>query len=490
METATLVRQLGVWSNGRGSLQQKLARGLMDVIRHGDIAPGLRLPSERSLADALRISRTTVVAAYDALREHGWLESRAGSGTWVCRESPVVSAARTSAQESALAASPLLGLLEHRGDEDVVELALGTPLPLAELPADQFTLPADEHAALLRDRGYYPFGLPALRQAIAFEFNRIGVPTDREQVLVTNGAQHAFMLCAMLALQRGDTALLEDPTYFGAIDACRAVGARIATVPVGPAGTAPAAIRARTTAAAARIVYLTTTFQNPTGTVMPVQARKDLARMVGELGVPVVDDRTMADLVLDGSPPPPLAAYGPDQPVLTIGSLSKLVWPGLRLGWIRAPEPIIQRLARLKSAMDLASPITTQAVAARLFGALDVVRALRRQQLKPRRDLLASLLGERIPEWTFRVPHGGLFLWVELPTGDAREFAQFAVRHGVVALPGSTLSADESHTTFLRIPFLAEPETLRRGVDRLATAWRGFHSAGRTKRRPRVAVFQ
>jgi DNA-binding transcriptional MocR family regulator len=490
MDIVTLVRQLGVWSNGRGSLQQKLARGLMDVIRHGDITPGLRLPSERALADALQISRTTVVAAYDALREHGWLDSRAGSGTWVRRESPVVSAARTSAQESALAASPLLGLLEHRGDEDVIELALGTPLPLAELPAERFTLPADEHAALLRDRGYYPFGLPALRQAIASEFARTGVPTDREQVLVTNGAQHAFMLCAMLTLQRGDTALLEDPTYFGAIDACRAVGARIATVPVGPAGTAPAAIRARITAAAARLVYLTTTFQNPTGTVMPVQARKDLARMVGEFGVPVVDDRTMADLVLEGSPPPPLAAYAPDQPVLTIGSLSKLVWPGLRLGWIRAPEPIIQRLARLKSAMDLGSPITTQAVAARLFGALDEVRVLRRQQLQPRRDLLASLLSERIPEWTFRVPHGGLFLWVTLPSGDAREFAQFAVRHGVVTLPGSTLSADESHTTFLRIPFLAEPETLRRGVDRLATAWRGFHSPGRTSRRQRVAVLQ
>ena len=491
METATLVRQLGVWSHGRGSLQQKLARGLMDVIRHGDIAPGLRLPSERALADALQISRTTVVAAYDALREHGWLDSRAGSGTWVCRQSPVVSAARTSAQESALAASPLLGLLEHRVDEDVIELALGTPLPLAELPAERFTLPADEHAALLRDRGYYPFGLPALRRAIACEFARVGVPTDREQVLVTNGAQHAFMLCAMLALQRGDTALLEDPTYFGAIDACRAVGARIATVPVGPAGTAPAAIRARLTASAARLVYLTTTFQNPTGTVMPVQARKDLARMVGEFGVPVVDDRTMADLVLEGSPPPPLAAYGPDQPVLTIGSLSKLVWPGLRVGWIRAPEPIIQRLARLKSAMDLGSPITTQAVAARLLGGLDEVRELRRQQLKPRRDLLASLLGERIPEWTFRIPQGGLFLWVKLPSGDAREFAQFAVRHGVVTLPGSTLSADESHTACLRIPFLAEPETLRRGVDRLATAWRGFHAPGRSRRRQQnVEVLQ
>ena len=124
METAPLVRQLGLWSNGRGPLQQKLARALMDVIRHGDIAPGLRLPSERALAGALQISRTTVVAAYDALREHGWLDSRAGSGTWVCRRSPVVGAARSSAQESALAASPLLGLLDQRGDDDVVELVL------------------------------------------------------------------------------------------------------------------------------------------------------------------------------------------------------------------------------------------------------------------------------------------------------------------------------------------------------------------------------
>ena len=128
--------------------------------------------------------------------------------------------------------------------------------------------------------------------------------------------------------------------------------------------------------------------------------------------------------------------------------------------------------------MDLGSPITTQAVAARLLGTLDEVRALRRQQLKPRRDLLASLLSERLPTGRSVSPHGGLFLWVKLPSDDAREFAQFAARHGVVTLPGSTLSADESHTAFLRMPFLAEPETLRRGVDRLATAWRG-HSLSR-----------
>jgi len=489
METGTVVRQLGVWSSGKGALQQKLARALMEVIRHGDIGPGIRLPSERALACALKISRTTVVAAYDALRELGWLESRSGSGTWVCVRSPELTAARHSAREVELAASPLLGLLDHRTDEDAIDMALGTPLPLIELPNELFTLPPDEHQSLLRDRGYYPFGIPALRRAIAAEFSKNGLSTSAEQVLVTNGAQHAFMLCAMHALQRGDTALLEDPTYFGAIDACRAIGARIATVPVGPGGVSAAAIRGRMTATAARLIYMTTTFQNPTGAVMPAGVRREIARLVAELGVTLIDDRAMADLVLEGNPPPPLAAFAGEHPVLTVGSLSKLVWPGLRVGWVRAPEPIVQRLARLKTTMDLGSPLVTQAIAVRVFDALDHVRALRREQLKPRRDLLAALLRERLPDWTFRLPHGGLFLWVELPDGDAREFAQFAVRHGVVTLPGSTLSADGAHTSFLRLPFLAEPETLRRATDRLATAWRLFTSDRRLAR-VRVPVLQ
>jgi DNA-binding transcriptional MocR family regulator len=408
----------------------------------------------------------------------------------VCVRSPAVDAARHSTQDSVLAASPLLGLLDQRGDDDVVDLALGTPFPLAEMTADRFALPESEHAALLQDRGYYPFGLPSLRAAIAAEFCRSGVATTREQVLITNGAQHAFVLCAMLFLQRGDTALLEDPTYFGAIDACRTVGARIATVPVGPGGAAPSAIRARMTATGARLIYLTTTYQNPTGSVTPLAALRDMARLVAEFGVAVVDDRTMADLVLDGAPPPPLAAFAGDQPVLTIGSLSKLLWPGLRIGWIRGPEPIVQRLARLKSAMDLGSPITTQAVAARLLDRLDEVRALRRRQLKPRRDFLVERLRQRLPDWTFRVPQGGLFLWVKLPAGDAREFTQFAARHGVVALPGSMLSADESHTAHLRLPFLADPDTLQRGVDRLATAWRLYRPGSRSHKQQTLAVLQ
>jgi DNA-binding transcriptional MocR family regulator len=165
--------------------------------------------------------------------------------------------------------------------------------------------------------------------------------------------------------------------------------------------------------------------------------------------------------------------------VLSIGSLSKLVWAGLRVGWVRAPEPIIQRLARLKIATDLCSPLLTQRIAVRLLGAIDEFRKMRRLQLEPRRDLLVTLLKQHLPEWKFRVPNGGLFLWVKLPYGDAREFSQVALRHGVILLPGPVMSDAEEHVRFIRLPFLAEPETLTSGVNRLASAWRDYQSSDR-----------
>src|SRR5262249_22178913 len=153
------------------------------------------------------------------------------------------------------------------------------------------------------------------------------------------------------------------------------------------------------------------TYQNPTGALMPAAARREIAKLAAEFAVPVIDDETLADFVLEGAGAPPIAAFAPPgAPVICIGSLSKLLWPGLRIGWVRAAEPIVERLARVKSAMDLGSPLITQAIAARLLGDMEEARNLRRRQLKPRRDLLAALLAEHLSEWTFRVPPGGLFL--------------------------------------------------------------------------------
>jgi DNA-binding transcriptional MocR family regulator len=475
MNARAVVSILGVWTRGQGGLQRKLTDALMLGIRQGSLAPGVRLPSERALADALTISRTTVVASYDALRDAGWLESRQGSGTWVRAGSQAIEMAR-SAHAATLMASPLLGLVFERDTGNVVDFGLGSPLPLAELDPDLFVLPRDEYDALMRERFHYPFGLPVLRRAIADRYTHEGLATRPEQVLVTNGAQHAVALCAALCLERGDSALIEDPTYFGAIDALRAVGARLTPLPVKADGVAPSMLRDRLTATAARLVYLAPTCQNPTGAVMGVAARKGIAKIAAETGTPVIDDRTLADLVLDGSPPPPLAVHEPNGPLLTVGSLSKLIGPSLRIGWVRAPEPFVQRLARLKTAMDLGSPLVAQAVAARLVQVVDEARRLRQRQLRPRRDHIASLLRRQMPDWQFSKPAGGVFIWVTLPDGDARAFAQVALRHGVVIVPGPYMSADDQHARSIRITFVSEPKTLTAGVTRLATAWRQFRS--------------
>ncbi len=486
MQTHDLVSHLGAWSAGRGSLQRKLAHALMQAIRYGALNPGIRLPSERDLASALTISRTTVVAAYDALREGGWVESRTGSGTFVSR-SGAAAVARGAAQARALAASPLLGLLAAHEAQDMVDLVLGAPLPLTGLPLDFFTLPPEEYGVLVNDRRYYALGLPALRQAIASYYVQSGLATRAEQILVTTGAQQGISLCAGLYLQRGDSALVEDPAYFGVLDAFRAAGARIGGVALDAHGVSPATLRQRIIAASSRLVYLTPTFQNPTGVLMPSAARKEVAQMAAGLGVPIIDDCTLFDLALEGSPPPPIAVFAPDAPVITLGSLSKLIWPGLRIGWVRAPATIVESLARVKSATDLGSPLLTQAIAVRLLGHIEIIRKLRRQQLKPRRDLLAALLRERLSDWKFTLSLGGLFLWVKLPGGDAREFAQTALRHGVVILPGPLMSATGQHAGFVRIPFIAEPAVLRTGIHRLAAAWRDYRSG---PHRPAIMVDQ
>jgi DNA-binding transcriptional MocR family regulator len=488
MDAKAAAAVLGVWAGGRGTLQRRLTEALMQAVRQGGLAPGVRVPSERALARVLAVSRTTVVAAYDALREAGWFESRHGSGTWVRTGSPAIALARGADQARGASASPLLGLLVDRVAHDVIDLGLGSPLPLTDLAPERFVLPGDEYTALMHERFHYPIGLPALRQAVADSYSTDGLPTRPDQVLVTNGAQHALALAAALYLQRGDAALIEDPTYFGAIAAFRTAGARLVPLPVKAHGVPPGTLRDRLTGTAARLVYLTPSCQNPTGATIGDAARREIARIATDTATPIVDDRTLADVVLQGPLAPPLAVHAPEAPILTVGSLSKLIGPALRIGWVRAPESIVHRLARLKAAMDLGSPLIAQAIAARLVAGTDDARRLRRRQLRPRRDHLVSELRRHLPDWKFTVPAGGLFLWVKLPDGDAREFAQVALRHGVVIVAGPDMSADEQHSRHIRITYLWDVGSLTTGVARLSAAWRSYRSIKPRPREPAVIV--
>jgi len=329
----------------------------------------------------------------------------------------------------------------------------------------------------MRDHGYYPLGYPPLRRAVAAHLSARGLPTTPEQVLVTGGAQQAISLLAAYYVSPGSVIVLEDPTFPGAVDAFRAAGGRILSVPVHAAGADIELIAATIAQNTVRAVYLMPTFHNPAGAVMPEAARRELARFARASGVPIIEDNTLAELKLGCEPPPPIAAYGRGAHIVSVGSLSKLFWAGLRVGWIRAPRSAIAQLGQLKAVADLGTSLVSQAIAASMLVGSERISDLRRAELTGRLALLEDLVCTMLPDWRWRRPKGGLSIWARLPAGSSTELAQIAGRRGVLIAPGPLMSPTGRFDEFIRLPFDHEPAVLREGIRRLASAWRSYAAA-------------
>lgn len=465
--SAGLERVLGRWRARPGSLASRLTDAIRDAVATGDLSPGERLPAERALGAALNLSRSTVVGAYDRLRSEGWLESRQGSGTFV--SATAVAAAIDGSDPNANAI--FKRMIAPSGP--VIDLSLASPAGDPAVP-EAARAAARDLERFTTSPGYFPTGLPELRQAIARHLHGCGLSATADEILVTTGCQQALSLVAEVFLHPGEPALVESPTFPGALDALRAAGARLVSARVGRAGVEPSAVRRLLNRTQARLVHLTPTFNNPTGTVTPAGERPRLARIAGEFQVPLIEDMALADLWFGSPPPPPLAAHPSGGLVVTVGSLSKLLWGGLRLGWVCAPRHVIARLAQRKVVVDIASPVLDQLVAIRLLTRADEIAERRRRELRMRRDLLASLLGSLIPDWTWQRPEGGVCIWARLPKGDSRDFAAVALRHGVALVAGPQFAPGEAWTDHVRLPFTPEADQLEEGVQRLARAWKEF----------------
>jgi DNA-binding transcriptional MocR family regulator len=472
------VRALGNWSEGEGPAYRRLASALKAAIQRGEVGSGQRLPAERVLARLLSLSRTTVVAAYEILRQEEWLESRQGSGTRVSSGS---GAAALPPEEGSFRGHPVYrGLIEGPGG--TIEF-LGAHLPGNETLAKELaTIDRRALAEVVRGPGYLPMGLPQLRRAIASHLTARGLPSREEQVLVTCGAQQAIAIAGAALLRRGDAVILENPTYLGAIDIFTSLGARLTPVPVERDGVSADRLREIAGRTAPRLLYLMPTFQNPTGALMPERKRRAIARLARERNVPLLEDNTLADLSLAGDPPPPLAAFEPEAPILTVGSLSKLFWGGLRVGWIRASEALLTRIARRRIMADLGGSVLSQLAAVRLLARADEFQTLRRREVREKLDRLTRLLARLLPDWTWTPPAGGLSLWARLPRGNADEFAQIALRHGVSVVAGSLASPDAAVSDHLRLPYVLDAESMEEGVRRLARAWAAYGAAARRER--------
>ncbi|MGV9680797.1 aminotransferase-like domain-containing protein [Nocardia sp. NPDC003482] len=454
MEPIELADRLGRWSAGRGPLYLLLAGRMRALIEDGELAPDTPLPPDRALAAALAVGRGTVVAAYDLLSAEGRVVRRQGSGTRVAG-SPVVARPATTRSPA------FLHLLEP--DADVIALACAAPQAPPPEVADAYRAALPRLAELDGDIGYHPSGIPLLRTAIAERYRARGVPTGPERILVTGGGQHALSLLARALLRPGDRVLVETPTYPGALEAFRDAAAIPVARPIGLGAISGAAL-----------AYVVATHHNPTGAVLPPLARRALVESAARAGVPLLDDEVLAELTFPGtdSPPAPLAAFGDE--VVSIGSLSKILWGGLRIGWIRAPAALIARLSRLRAVHDLGGNIPAQLAAAALLPDLDRLRERITRDRKDSHDLLVTELAARLPEWDVPRVTGGQTLWIRLPHGDGTSFAQRALRHGVAILPGCGLDPSGGHADHIRISFVAAPHTLREAARRLAEAWQAY----------------
>lgn len=448
------------WGNVDGPLHSRLACGLRRLVIGGSLPAGIRLPSERILADGLGISRNTVTTAFDELRSEGVLASRQGSGTYV---------------------SLAGGHAGVRGDDRLAQYASVTlaetldlrsaALPGLPLVLEEFNrLGSTDLARLVPSHGYLPGGLPELRDAVAHYYTELGLPSAGEQILVTSGAQQALRLVATALLEPGATVLVEEPTFRGAIEVLRGVGARLVPVLPRPGRVVASELRAMVDRYRPALILVQSTVHNPTGGVLHEASRVALTRVAAECGVPVLDDAAPADALVDGPAPKPLAAFG--GPVLTIGSASKAFWGGLRVGWLRADPETVRSLTSVKGGEDLGTSMLAQLLTIRLLPRIEEARAARRIALARARCRVLETLSLVLPDWVPTRPEGGASVWLRLPRACATSFAQRCERDGVLVLPGPMFSAVDQLDDHLRIAFAGPLEEVVSGIERIATLWR------------------
>jgi 2-aminoadipate transaminase len=363
----------------------------------------------------------------------------------------------------------------------IISFAGGLPSPQtfpieAMREASERVLRQDGKAALqyAASEGYTP-----LREWVAQDLLKQGMRISPDQVLITTGSQQGLDLVAKILIDAGSRILVETPTYLGALQAFTPMEPTVVSVNSDAHGVdaADLKIKVGTGADKARFVYLLPNFQNPTGRTMTEERRAAVAQVAAETGLPIIEDNPYGDLWFDAPPAPSLSSRHPDGSVY-LGSFSKILAPGLRLGYVVAPKALYPKLLQAKQAADLHTPSFNQRVVAEVLkdGFIErhvpTIRALYKQQC----DAMLAAMDKEMAGLglSWNRPAGGMFLWVQLPQGmQAIPLLDKAVKKGVAFVPGSAFYADNANASTLRLSFVtATVDQINTGLAALAAAVR------------------
>lgn len=467
-------------------LYQQIEDHLRKSILSGNLPADTRLPASRQLARDLGVNRTTVENAYSALEAGGLVFSKMGSGTYVLPVYPIPSIPKNNTNTLPLWQMNLNKNVSINSDsaEDMLQVG-GHPRPInfASGISDARQFPVEEfrkviQSVMRRDqidaleygerRGYAP-----LREGIARILASQGLQTHPENVLITAGSQQAIFLASQVLLKPNDIVLVEDPTYSAALDLFRTLGYQIVGIPVDSQGMQVDKLETLLQQYHPKLIYTIPNFHNPTGTCLSSARRRELILLAGKYNVPILEDDFVGDLRYEGHTQPSLKSLDPGGQVIYVSTFSKMLMPGLRVGFIVADGPVYDSLLNFKRLSDLATSTLIQR-------ALDAYMTVGRYQtylhrsnqiFRARRDGMLDAIKKQLPSSVnFEIPKGGLFIWLQLPKSiSANELLPIACKEGVAFSPGNSFFIDGiSGEDWIRLNFASQPvEDIEEGIKRL-----------------------
>lgn len=494
-------------------LYRQIAADLLTAMRSGRLVPGERLPATRDLAQQLGVNRVTVQLAYRELQAGGWIRSRVGQGSFVAERSTSASAPRLGAGASGTSGTGSATRSKRSSDPERTRGASGAAAglcapaverlfqrararaPWPEVGADAIDFSgrapderlfdvdgfrrAIDRALEQRGAELLQYGPPAgdegLRAWISERLRTRGLAARADDVLLVNGAQQGLSLVAQALAAEGDVVACERPTYHQALDLFGGLGLEVAGVALGEDGLRVDAASELFRAQRPRLFYAMPEFQNPTGRTQTAETRRALVEAAAREGVPIVEDDFEHDLRFRGAALPPLAACEGARAVIHLGTFSKGLFPGVRVGWIHAAPALLARISELKRALDLGGGALIQAALGEFVASggyerhLEVLRASLARKHAAAQEALARHFAGRA-RWT--TPDGGYGLWIELDTYvDPPRLQRHAAREGVVYTPGELFFDVAPTRTCLRLSLArVDAEEVEPGVQRLARA--------------------